>query len=134
MRAACGLWLLERLKFFQRKSNVARGGARSGAGRKKGRKNARTVEREQHVHQAAQLIEQALGDAAFAGDAHDFLMAVYKDTSHRLEVPLDAAKAAIAAVTLGQPLEASDTQNLWRDSIRGPSPGQPPASSSRPSP
>jgi hypothetical protein len=74
---------------------VARGGARSGAGRKKGRKNARTVEREQHMHQAAQLIEQALGDTAFAGDAHDLLMAVYKDTSHRIELRIDAAKAAI---------------------------------------
>ncbi len=74
---------------------MAHGGARSGAGRKKGGKNARTVEREQHMQQAAQLIEQALGDAAFAGDAHDLLVAVYKDTSHRIELRIGAAKAAI---------------------------------------
>jgi hypothetical protein len=37
----------------------------------------------------------ALMNAAFAGDAHDLLMAFYKDTSHRIELRLDAAKAAI---------------------------------------
>jgi hypothetical protein len=74
---------------------VARGGARQGAGRKPGVKNARTVEREQHMRQAAQLVEQALGDTAFAGDAHEFLMAIYKDTSHPLPTRIDAAKAAI---------------------------------------
>jgi hypothetical protein len=64
-------------------------------GRPAGAKNNRTVEREQHMRQAAQLIEQALGETAFAGDAHDLLVAVYKDTSHRIELRIDAAKAAI---------------------------------------
>jgi hypothetical protein len=64
-------------------------------GRPPGAKNTRTVEREAQMREAAVLITQALGDTAFEGDAHDFLMAVYKDETHRLEVRIDAAKAAI---------------------------------------
>jgi hypothetical protein len=46
-------------------------------GRPKGAKSSRTVE------------------TAFDGDAHELLMAVYKDTSHPLLTRIDAAKAAI---------------------------------------
>lgn len=44
---------------------------------------------------AAEALSQAFGDAAFDGDAHTFLMAVYKDTRIDIEKRIDAAKAAI---------------------------------------
>jgi hypothetical protein len=65
-------------------------------GRPRGAKSSRTVEREQQMREAAVLITQALGDTAFDGDAHELLMAVYKDTAHPLLTRIDAAKAAIA--------------------------------------
>lgn len=73
---------------------MGRGGARPGAGRKKGIPNKRTVEREQEMQAAGERIEQALGDA-FDGDAHAFLMAIYKDKTRPVEIRIDAAKAAI---------------------------------------
>lgn len=51
--------------------------------------------REQAAAEAAAKIAAALGDACFEGDAHAFLMAVYKDGAKPIEVRLDAAKAAV---------------------------------------
>jgi len=63
-------------------------------GRPKGARNARTKERERRVQEAAAAIEDALPDA-FTGDAHAYLMAVYKDESKPLKDRLAAATAAI---------------------------------------
>jgi hypothetical protein len=47
------------------------------------------------MSEAAKAIEAAFGEAAFEGDAHAFLMGVYKDTRIDIEKRIDAAKAAI---------------------------------------
>ena len=73
---------------------MPRGGKRPGAGRKKGEPNARTRDREAAVTAAARALEGLLPDA-FTGDAHTFLMAVYKDTSKPIKDRLAAAIAAI---------------------------------------
>ncbi len=71
-------------------------GTRTGnpRGRPKGARNARTKERERLVQEAAAAIEGALPEA-FTGDAHAYLMAVYKDTNLPLKERLAAATAAI---------------------------------------
>ncbi|MEN6449095.1 MAG: hypothetical protein ABFC96_01265 [Thermoguttaceae bacterium] len=73
---------------------MGHGGARPGAGRKKGQPNKRTIEREQAMADAAARVTEALS-APFDGDAHAFLMLLYKDCEQPVEVRLDAAKAAI---------------------------------------
>jgi hypothetical protein len=64
-------------------------------GRPKGARNKRTEERERLVQEAAAAIEDALPEA-FTGDAHAYLMTVYKDTSLPLKDRLAAATAAIS--------------------------------------
>lgn len=63
-------------------------------GRKPGSKNHRTQELQAATMNAAVQIAEALG-AAFDGDAHALLMAIYKDLSQPIELRIDAAKAAI---------------------------------------
>ncbi len=63
-------------------------------GRPKGAKSQRTIERERKVEAAAKALEGLLPEA-FKGDAHAFLMAVYKDTSNPIKDRLAAATAAI---------------------------------------
>jgi hypothetical protein len=63
-------------------------------GRPKGSKNQRTREREQKVAEAAKALEGIL-PSAFTGDAHAYLMAVYKDTSLPVKDRRAAATAAI---------------------------------------
>ena len=63
-------------------------------GRPAGAKNKRTEEREAAVRAAAAFLEGTI-DGAFEGDAHTFLIAVYKDPEMPLNVRVDAAKAAI---------------------------------------
>lgn len=63
-------------------------------GRKPGSKNKRTTELDAAAKAAAEAISQALG-RAFEGDAHAFLMAVYKNDAYPVDVRIDAAKAAI---------------------------------------
>lgn len=63
-------------------------------GRPKGVKNKRTKEREQLVQKAASAIEDVLPEA-FKGDAHAYLMAVYKNQSLPIKDRLAAATAAI---------------------------------------
>lgn len=63
-------------------------------GRPKGAKNKRTVAREEAVRTlAVQLDEQIPG--AFQGDAHAFLMALYKDPRLDLDLRAECARAAI---------------------------------------
>ena len=63
-------------------------------GRKKGTPNKRTQVREAVTAEASVLIGEAIPDA-FAGDAHAFLIAVYKDPRHDHHTRQDAAKAAL---------------------------------------
>lgn len=71
-------------------------GARTGRprGRPKGAKSRHTKEREAAVLAAAEAIADVIPEA-FTGDAHAFLMTVYKDPSHPIDLRLDAAKAAV---------------------------------------
>jgi len=79
------------------------GGSRPGAGRKKGSPNKRTAEREARIAQATAVLDSVLPDA-FRGDAHTYLMAVYKDTSLPTK---DRLTAAIAAIGYEKPKLAS---------------------------
>jgi hypothetical protein len=63
-------------------------------GRPKGAKNKRTAEREAAVSEVAVQIEKALG-SAFEGDAHAYLMSIYKDPAKPENFRIDAAKTAI---------------------------------------
>lgn len=60
-------------------------------GRKKGSRNRKTIARETAVAE----LHAVLGERGFQGDAHAFLMAVYKDQQQPLVMRIDAAKAAI---------------------------------------
>lgn len=73
---------------------MGRGGLRPGAGRPKGSRSARTLDRERNIKEAAEVLESILPNA-FKGDAHAFLMAVYKDPLKPLKDRLAAATAAI---------------------------------------
>ena len=90
-------------------------GQKKTGGRQKGSRNKRTQEREEATAQAIALIGEAIPDA-FAGDAHAFLVAVYKNPRIDHHTRQDAAKAALPyekprlqAVTLadegGEPLK-----------------------------
>lgn len=70
------------------------GGRREGAGRPDGARNRRTAELEARAKEAASAIGLAIPDA-FDGDAHAFLMTVYRDPRQPLDVRVEAAKAAI---------------------------------------
>ena len=50
-------------------------------GRKAGRPNNRTLERHEAAAETVALIGEVIPDA-FAGDAHAFLVAIYKDPQH----------------------------------------------------
>lgn len=71
----------------------SRPGERRG-GRRKGTPNRRTAALQEATAVAAAAIGAAIPDA-FDGDAHAFLMAVYKDPRNDLAVRIDAAKGAI---------------------------------------
>jgi len=67
-------------------------------GRKRGVRNKRTAKREAALKAAAKRLKQLEGAAipeAFAGDAHAYLMMVYKDPLELPAVRIDAAKAAL---------------------------------------
>jgi hypothetical protein len=63
-------------------------------GRPKGAKNKRTTEREAAMKEMAAQIEKSLA-GAFEGDAHAYLVSIYKDQSKPENLRIDAAKAAI---------------------------------------
>jgi hypothetical protein len=48
------------------------------------------------MEKAAAVIQEVLGEGAFKGDSHAFLVAIYKDPNQPPQMRLDAAKAAIA--------------------------------------
>ena len=73
---------------------MPRGGARPGAGRPSGQPNKRTQAVADAVKQAAATLAEVI-PGAFDGDAHAYLMAIYKDPSVPRELRIDAAKAAV---------------------------------------
>jgi len=64
-------------------------------GRQRGAKNKRTLALEQAQAEAAARVTQGLGADAFEGDAHAFLVMLYKDPRQPDSVRIDAAKAAL---------------------------------------
>lgn len=69
-------------------------GFKSG-GRKAGSRNKRTAELEAAVKSTAEMVASALGIDTFDGDAHAFLMLVYKNSAMPIDLRIDAAKAAL---------------------------------------
>ena len=67
---------------------------RKTGGRRKGTPNRRTADLEARIAEAAAVIEGALPDA-FKGDAHAYLMTVYKNPALPVKDRLAAATAAI---------------------------------------
>src|SRR5438552_8626922 len=63
-------------------------------GRPKGAKNKRTAKREAALQAAAEQIGAAIPEP-FQGDAHAYLMLIYKDPAQETAVRIDAAKAAL---------------------------------------
>lgn len=63
-------------------------------GRPTGAKSKRTEAREKIVAAVAEKLTEVIGPTAFDGDAHAFLMAVYKDPQYDMAMRVDCAKAA----------------------------------------
>lgn len=63
-------------------------------GRPKGTQNKRTGAIKQAVAKAAERLEAAIPDA-FVGDAHAFLVSIYKDPQQPLDLRMEAAGKAI---------------------------------------
>ena len=63
-------------------------------GRQKGARNKTTVRTIEAQKAAAEFIERVL-PGAFEGDAHAYLMAVYKNPDNKQSIRVDAAKAAL---------------------------------------
>ena len=73
------------------------GGSKPGerrGGRKRGSLNKATQARQAAMRKAAESLSGAIPDA-FEGDAHELLMALYKDPTQPTTVRLDAARAAL---------------------------------------
>lgn len=63
-------------------------------GRQKGARNKATVRTLEAQNAAAAMIESVI-PGAFDGDAHAYLMAVYKNPENKQNIRVDAAKAAL---------------------------------------
>lgn len=71
-------------------------GVRTGKprGRPKGARNKNSVDFEKALVEKSKKVD-AIVDGAFEGDAHAYLMSLYKDPDMPIEKRLDAAKAAL---------------------------------------
>lgn len=67
---------------------------RKTGGKVKGSKNKRTLAREEQIRAAAEAMK-ASGIPVYEGDAHAYLMTIYKNEGLPTDVRLDAAKAAV---------------------------------------
>lgn len=76
-----------------------RGGRREGAGRKAGVKSTKNVDRMKKVEQVMAAVNEAVPNA-FEGDAHAFLIAVYKNPEMTLK---DRIACAVAAAPFEKP-------------------------------
>lgn len=102
---------------------MSHGGKRPGSGRPPGAKNKRTVATAAAAEAAAAAISAAV-PGAFDGDAHSFLMCVYRDPAQPMPLRVDAAKAAakyekpalsnITATLTNAPSEGLDDADLDR--------------------
>lgn len=63
-------------------------------GRPKGSKNKGSKPHVEAMEQAVAMVSEVIPNA-FQGDAHAFMMAIYKDPAQALPLRLDAAKAAV---------------------------------------
>ena len=63
-------------------------------GRQKGSRNKSTLAREEAAAKAIEVIGDAIPEA-FAGDAHAYLVGIYKDPRVERHARQDAAKAAL---------------------------------------
>lgn len=66
---------------------------RKTGGRKAGTPNRRTAELAEATASVAERLSEAITDA-FTGDAHAYMMSIYKDPAQPVELRLEAAKAA----------------------------------------
>lgn len=64
-------------------------------GRKPGAKNKRTLLLESAAREIIENASKIIGAEAFEGDAHAFLILIYKNPGLPLDLRVDAAKAAI---------------------------------------
>lgn len=71
-------------------------GVRTGKprGRPKGARNKSSVDFEKALVEKAKQVEEIV-DGAFSGDAHVYLMSIYKDPEMAIDKRIDAAKAAL---------------------------------------
>jgi hypothetical protein len=65
-------------------------------GRQAGTPNKRTAALARAQAESSEKVTQALGPAAFDGDALSFLQLIYRDATQAVETRLHAAKAAVA--------------------------------------
>src|SRR5262249_55294998 len=79
-----------------RPSRVQRMGKRTGLprGRPAGAKNKRTLALQAAAQEAAKKIQEAIGESAFDGDAHSFLVWLYKNPAIDLPTRMRAAELA----------------------------------------
>jgi hypothetical protein len=82
---------------------MPRGGARPNSGRRKGDNSRATRLRRMRLEKAAGLIEKKIAQKTenerpvvpFKGDAHEYLVSIYKDPTIPMPFRVDAAKASI---------------------------------------
>src|SRR5271156_2737424 len=74
---------------------MARGGARPGAGRRKGAKTTKPRRAAASTSRAVNVLTRRGIKDIFPGDAHAFLVSVYKNGELDLAPRVDAAKAAV---------------------------------------
>lgn len=63
--------------------------------RKKGSRSIRTISREVRTRNTIDRVADELGEQAFRGDAHAFLVSVYQDKSRQLPIRMQAASACL---------------------------------------
>jgi hypothetical protein len=76
-------------------------------------KNKQTVACERALADAATKITAVLSADAFEGDAHAFLMGVYKDATQPIELRVVAAKAVTASKNLAMASGELATLETW---------------------
>jgi hypothetical protein len=95
-------------------AEIGKMGKRTGnpRGRPRGAPNKQTVERKAAIATAAKKITDVLGENAFDGDAHAYLMSVYKNVAVDDDTRL---KAAAVAIAFEKPKLASIEQKIDAD-------------------
>lgn len=97
-----------------------------GAGRPPGARNRKTIEAQEKAREAAEKLNELI-PGAFEGDAHAYLISVYKNPTYETPMRVDAAKAAIryekpALSTIDAKVEADIVASVQRIEIVGVKP------------